>query len=1502
MNPNSIDLDNLFPEEETKSPTKTAPIRVGGDDVSNLFPEEKESEIDNLFSDEPYVKELSDEEKKQLLGGDERTFSRGFMRGYEKTPTLEENFGDWLESKYPMGRYDFSGLKLIAPLWGGEGPYISPEEAYGQDFMALTEDERRERIQQLKKDYIAQKYPEFEGQTDRTWGEAVGSLVGGAAGPSSLTPLGRTYKSATALGGITGFAYGASEGLAQEGEINPSTTAMYTGAGVVLGPVVKWAGDKVAAKFADNALKASEKEASSFVEAYQNVIYERMAIGEDTRSAFDYANKTFRVTDDTVQKFVDKAERKIYIPKQEEAQLYIDLVRFNQTGTAPMKSRGRFSSTADEILGVLSTRVKKVSVPIWHRLRKLDYNQHSRLHNINTEVKPFLENLTSLPNDVKQSVDRALLNGNFDGVESAIKASGNREMLGQFNTVKSVLDDIYKEAKESGIDIGFTENYFPRFIKDYDGLKNQLGTEQADVLEELMSAAAKKKGSALTSSEEGDIINKYIRGIPIGVDFKKIGFTQQRKIEEIPEELMQFYASPEESLQHYIRKTINEIEKRKFFGGGYQKNKLGTTNIEDSIGGLIAKEKELGNIDKNRIDELKNLLRVRFNEGEIGTGPGTQLVKDVLYMETLGNPLSAATQIGDTFLATYKNGIKPVIQSFLEKNKIRLDDYGFTEIAEEFASKSGLNKALNFTFKWTGFRGVDRIGKETILNSSLIKYTNQVKDPKKAAQFREKWKVAFGDDVDNLMSDLQTGKVSDDVKMLLWHDLSDMQPVSLSEMPEKYLKMNQGRIMYMLKTFTIKQLDIIRRDVVQQIKTPGSRMEGVKNAAKYMAAFQAGGMTSDAVKSWMSGREYDMEDSVIENFWRMAGIGRYTATKMTEKPVETTAQLALPPVNIWDGMIQDIKDLIVSTYDPEVEVKGKSVKSLPIVGRLLYEHGMGGKEEFAEKKLEEELDAAGFAKGGMLDQSRQLFRRGGYLRTQNRYAEGGSVTDEEADRDPESVSTEGIDTSSSVRPEYLASQAAKNTIAAATFLPGLAADVATGDLGKGIYQSTKAVLTGDEKEYDWTPTTKKMQKTAEDLFGVKDIPAQSTEEEVLGFLADPTLALGGWALKPIKSGKQLYKGLLGEAPNELPGFYSGPVGQVASATKGAGQAAVSAAKTVTNPQRLADVMKLGIPGMTRDVVQRNVDVLNKYAGKKNLTVEEKKAVNTATKVITGQLTYNANLAKQVGYDSPLLNRWTENVNKEITTYNRNNIDLIGDYSNVRNGMTKTDLDTVHEHLGKAWSLKKGEDIQMVVRPTVVKGGAGDFSSDMRKTDKYKTLTEVGQSTRDPKELADNLKNAGMGVKKVEGDDVWVTFSMKSSSYAEGGVNVVGKLNAKTGDFNYVVSDEHDMFGFKPPGGKRLITVTPASQTNIYKMSKVTSKTPKTKPTETPLNLKEVKTDAKARLLEKNAAVPEWQRDIINQILSTRSQITGKDIGRAAVGASVIGKDTDTKEQMDKLKL
>jgi len=872
-----------------------------------------------------------------------------FWKGFSSQKSDVENWAMILESKKPMSSWH---NKFSKPLPEGAGKFdiFSAQELYGYDdpdmpkWEEMGSDARRIRLLELYNNNLEAKYPDINDPN-------------------------REISKTEIAGRIFGFEWGVSESLANEGEIDWKNTAQYTALGAVAAPAIILTGRGAVKGYkkyrtAKN-VKLQTQTADDLLNAYDELVYLAVIRGEKSTDIPTKVNSILEINVKDLREAQKLTNRKTIIPTKKEAEAFFELRRYDK-GQETIKPGG----FPEDLLGVVSTRIKKMSPSLFHRLRKLEYNQHARLHTNFTDVEPFLKGLNKLKNKShKKQITLALYNGDFAFIQNTLTRTGNDDLLVHFNKTRDTLNSLHREAQESGLKLGFIDNYFPREIKDYDGLIKYIGKEKTTTIEKLIRTATNKKGKALTDIERGNIINEFLlSNYPIGGSTTKL--KKGRKIETLPVELLKFYKTPEESLHGYIRRVVTETEKVKFFGSAWKSNVMQSgADVDKSIGGIVDELLKTGVIqEQTQVAELSRLLQARFISGEMSPSKWVQNAKNITYAMTLGNPISAATQFGDLFLAAYKTKdllgtLKTAFTQSMNpftKNKISLKDYGFIDIAEEFASNTKSSAFMRGAFKWGGFRGVDRIGKETLLNRAYTNYTKQVKTEKGLAEFRKKWLPAFGDELPALVENLKKGNMdSSDVRLLLWHDLSDMQPVSLAEMPLKYLEHPNGRAFYMLKTFTLKQFDVMRRDAFKLMANKGTRIEGAKNLLRYMTYFTAGGMSSQALKDFIMGREYDVSDAFIDNMWKMIGFNKYGAEKLADTGVKGITDAAVSLVSVPTGPYINMLDdaLNYTQYrlgiDRRNETEFKSIKGTPVFGSISYQYFFGGIEKDKERKKEE---------------------------------------------------------------------------------------------------------------------------------------------------------------------------------------------------------------------------------------------------------------------------------------------------------------------------------------------------------------------------------------------------------------------------------------------------------------------------------------------------------------------------------------------------------------------
>jgi hypothetical protein len=230
---------------------------------------------------------------------------------------------------------------------------------------------------------------------------------------------------------------------------------------------------------------------------------------------------------------------------------------------------------------------------------------------------------------------------------------------------------------------------------------------------------------------------------------------------------------------------------------------------------------------------------------------------------------------------------------------------------------------LDVAMSLSQFKRVDMFGKDVVLNSALNKWSNIGKNKALQAEFKIKYRNSFTkEEMDNLISDFSNLKIypnsaplTDDIKFVLFNELMDVQPITMSQMPTAYLNATKtaggfGRLLYQLKTFTLKQMDIVRTRGLQKIAN-GRVVEGTKELAQYGLILGATNATAQTAKrqiqDWIEGgdrmdrwlNENPTEIAMISNnVLKLWGIGEREKNYLTSTQVKKLWQDQLTPVAV----------------------------------------------------------------------------------------------------------------------------------------------------------------------------------------------------------------------------------------------------------------------------------------------------------------------------------------------------------------------------------------------------------------------------------------------------------------------------------------------------------------------------------------------------------------------------------------------------------------------------
>jgi hypothetical protein len=866
--------------------------------------------------------------------------SRELLYGFKSMPADWQNGLTWLASRFPglteMRNPEDVNNRVMKPM------STVAIERYGKDFLDLEPDDRIKRMREVKHAELAQDFPDIdEEQANQSGLVTLGKFGGSLATPTTIMPWGKGYKAAMAIGGTAVAADTALAGLGKTGEIDPVNVAIGAVGGALLAPLMLLAGKKFGAALAKREASKTLSEADQLMTMLQEGIDKKRAAGAPGFDAIQATAKELGVDTPQVNKAMELTNRKLIMNSAEDAAEAIST-------EAPIGGYIKPQGFVSQLLEPVASRVSQLSKPVFGRLREHEFNVHSLTHEAIEAVDPFFKEVDNLPKASREAVQKALLDGEFDIVEGAFK--GNQKALDAFEGVQKVLRNSYDDLVKVGYkNLTKIPNYFPRLIDDVDGLMKTLKKSEQSIIEKSMAQAENKLNRSLNVMEKTDIINKTLRGFrPREMPTR---FSKKRELDTIPDHLMPFYANPRRSMHIYLRETINDVQKRKFFGRHVDiKKGTNAVDLENSIGAFVD---DTLKADPIAARELKKLLMARFYAGEQSPHRFVQTMKNLGYTATLGNPLSAIVQLGDVGVAMYAHGWRNTIASIIGKQHVKAVDFGIIDAAKELsASPSKTARILEGSLKWSGFNRMDRFGKDTILNAAYRKYTKLANTEKGRKIVESKYREIFGDETTALLDDLRNKRVTDNVKLLLWNELSDVQPISLSEMPLKYLQAPNGRIFYMLKTFTIKQLDMLRKEAFREMRN-GNVIKGTKNLVYFMTMFTAANMGTDALKRWIVGQKLeadDLPDMFINNLYKNFAATEWSAGQMKRGKVGAVLEdYGAPPLGILDSIGTDIAKAIKGD-----KFSSETLKYVPIFGKMMYYWQGAGLEKRLKKEAKDD--------------------------------------------------------------------------------------------------------------------------------------------------------------------------------------------------------------------------------------------------------------------------------------------------------------------------------------------------------------------------------------------------------------------------------------------------------------------------------------------------------------------------------------------------------------------
>lgn len=398
------------------------------------------------------------------------------------------------------------------------------------------------------------------------------------------------------------------------------------------------------------------------------------------------------------------------------------------------------------------------------------------------------------------------------------------------------------------------------------------------------------------------------------------------------------------------------IQQRKDLGA---KRDAGKT-IGVQLAEFRKKHGALSAADQEIVDEAFNSRM----QSTSGMSPFLREAKDLGYLMVLSNLGSVMTQFGDIFFSLNRNGLDATMQAAVKREYDLAKKFGIStyELNNMTSSGGGVAKVLNKVFSKIGFSQLDKFGANTFLNARYAKMKNQARAGGAAeAKLRAELDEYGGFlDTNQVIYDLKTNNLTDSVEAVLYNEILDVRPASLSEMPGAYVRNPNGRIFYMLKSYQLKQIDYFREHsenqilqgklMLQQGKPGGAKQmaEGLTGLVGLGVLYTAVTGSVDVAKDLAYGRPIDMDDKMSDATWRLFGLSRYFPYQVRrEGPLNAARDWLLPPLSAYSRPFKDITSI-------EDGFSGESTRGM-FPGDFYYWRFGGGREKI-KRDLERKSD------------------------------------------------------------------------------------------------------------------------------------------------------------------------------------------------------------------------------------------------------------------------------------------------------------------------------------------------------------------------------------------------------------------------------------------------------------------------------------------------------------------------------------------------------------------
>ena len=645
--------------------------------------------------------------------------------------------------------------------------------------------------------------------------------------------------------------------------------------------------------------------------------------------------------------------------------------------------------TASKYLTPVITRLNRINPMFGRLLQNLDTAIRERSFRYRKQTEPFFNRLNAIKGAEFEEMKQLLF---FSPTPEEASRPRNKAKMqrrdallhkyGLLNMyrldVQPIMEEIYAEYTKLGMPaMGYLEDYFPRVVKDLEGLIKSYGQKTKRTFELLVDEENKRR-SKLTDKDKlpaplppmektelarffQDFLQNKFR---VDINGARLpGNVKVRDIQLIPADKLKFYDNPGIAFGKYTANMARAIESFKVVGD----TRKGKGSLQGELGKLTEELFSAGQIDNADADTVKSLtelITTQFQtENEILKSLGT-----LTYMATLINPGPVLVQIMDLYKVALYRGLGGVVSGVYRtvtgNRRFDIEDHFSitkTQLSAEFQDPSVLQKALDFGLsRLVPFRQMDTAMKHASIEAAYDDFVKKAKatpGSKKYEQLLSELTITMGRrDALLTINDLKNNMAMESpyVKEALLAELLQRQPLTYLQVPEGYQTDPSKRLFYKLSTFMLLDLNYNRQEFMNDLGGPGKTLQQ-RTAALRRLAYMATlltmfGLPSDMLDDWISGKDTYIPEHVMNNMLGMFGLSKYTTTRALEKgTVESVIQRFTPPaVNI----IVKGEESLRSWVKGDVELfEMKAWRNSPLSDVWYNRTGAGKKQQEKLQKL-----------------------------------------------------------------------------------------------------------------------------------------------------------------------------------------------------------------------------------------------------------------------------------------------------------------------------------------------------------------------------------------------------------------------------------------------------------------------------------------------------------------------------------------------------------------------